>query len=163
MKFSHKTLNLPVHPGDTIYSPDEGDGWRIKPHTVKMVCLTENNLYIQWRESDLDIDDCFNTDWFSTEEEAMKWAEINRPAPPYEYCYDAKSWMGTDMWIPCGSTWCYIRVLGFICRAYYNRQRFPNGFYESDEPDACRIEGVEAWLDGVYSVNQALQARDYKP
>lgn len=174
MKYNHNLLTLPIHPGNKIYIIDEGRGWAVREESVSAVCITETELLVITDTAEPG-EDGFEKLCFTSKEDAQKWAEENRPDPPYPYWYDAKEWMKTDTWCPAFNGWYYVRVQNGqdyrICKAYYetgdpeysSESKNPAGFYQNETSNAARLNDVTAWIDSCFDMNYILSAGYYNP
>ena len=177
------TLNLPVHIGDTLYYVDTAAGYTVhkcEDFVTGIVLQGDDELWVL-TEDDEESPQEIGSDYFLTREEAVAWANENRPSRPYPYGRDAEQWMPVDTWMPISSNRVYVKIRKganiFICPAYYFDGR-PDGlhdtpededgkpaapgFFDSRDKHAEKLTGVIAWIDHALSLNEALEAGEYE-
>ena len=158
LAFDHKNLDLPVHPGDTVYWIDEKAGWAVEETTASSVILTEDRLLLT-RPDDSTPGE-IGESYFLTREEAVSYADGIRPEGPYVFEYETEKWLPADLFIPNWYGWKYIRTIDedgdeIITSAYFdNGEGFVSangagpvvGFFDGEQFDPEEIE-VIAWTD----------------
>ena len=178
MYFDHKTLALPVHPGDTLYEVDTAAGYVIDKVPCEYVVLSTDGLYVmaEYDEEPREI----NQHYFFTEEEAIAWREANIPSLPLPYGRDALSWMDYKKWKPYFSDFKYVRIKSgntiTIREAFYyngetgydyetpqNADCSPAkaGFYNQRRKDAVLLEDVVAWIDEYVEIDEAMKKPEF--
>ena len=106
--FDHKTLQLPVHPGDTIYWIDEKAGWSVEETTAAAVVIAEDQLMLT-RPEDPEPKE-IGTFYFLNREEAVNYANEIRPEPPYVFGHETEKWIPADLFIPDFHGWKYVQT-----------------------------------------------------
>ena len=178
MHFDHKTLALPVHPGDTLYEVDTVAGYVIDKEICEYVLLSEDGIFVmaEYDEEPREI----NQHYFLTEAEAIAWRDQNIPDPPLPYGRDALSWMDYKKWKPYYSGFKYVKIRRgntiTIREGFYfdgdNGYDYPTpekpdgkpgnpGFYETQSKDAVLLEDVVAWIDVVMDMDEAMRKPDF--
>lgn len=156
--FDHTNLQLPVHPGDTVYWVDEKAGWSVEETTAAAVVITNDQILLT-RPEDPEPQE-IGTFYFLSREDAVKYAEEVRPEPPYVFGYETEEWIPADIFVPDFHGWKYIKTTDedgdvIITSAYFddgegfissNEGQELFGFFDGEQYDSEEID-VIAWTD----------------
>ena len=156
--FDHKSLQLPVHPGDTIYWIDEKAGWSVEETTAAAVVIAEDQLMLT-RPEDPEPKE-IGTFYFLNREEAVNYANEIRPEPPYVFGHETEKWIPADLFIPDFHGWKYVQTTDeegdvIITSAYFDDgEGFVSsyeevgtvGFFNGEQYDPEEVD-VIAWTD----------------
>ena len=157
--YDHKQLNLPVHPGDTVFWVDEKAGWSVEETTAAAVVITEDQILLT-RPEDPQPKEIGNF-YFLTREDAVKYADEVRPEGPYVFGYETEKWIPADIFIPDFHGWKYIKTYDedgdvIITSAYFDDgEGFVSandgteyvGFFDGEQYESEELEDVIAWTD----------------
>ena len=157
--FDHTSLQLPVHPGDTVYYADEKAGWSVEETQASSVVITKDRILLT-REEDPEPKE-IGEYYFLTREEAAAYADSVRPEPPFVFDREAELWIPADLFVPNFRGWKYIQAYDedgdvIITSAYYddgtgfvsaNGGEDMIGFFDGEQYESEEIEGLIAWTD----------------
>lgn len=170
--YDHKTLDLPMHPGDPVFWLDEAAGLSVETSTIAGVVITGDQILLTTPEEPLPKE--IGTYYFLTREEAAAYADEHRPEPPYVFGHEADKWIPADLFVPDFYGWKYIQTTDedgdvIITSAYYddgngfvsaNEGQKLTGFFDGEQYDSEELE-VIAWTDFNNDWDSLDEMEDY--
>ena len=171
--FDHKNLELPVHPGETVYWVDEKAGWSVEDAVVQAVVITEDRILLT-RADDPEPKE-IGEFYFLNREDAVKAADAVRPEPPYVYGHQTEKWMPADLFVPDFHGWKFIQMYDeegdiIITSGYYDDgEGFVSandgekciGFFDGEQYESEELE-VLAWTDNNNDWDELDDMEDYE-